>query len=415
MVEALDKIQLLHFFLISYLLSRVFVRFRLPERFVSWLFEKKQVSIAHLVAIIIGSTALLSMLIPNVITLLAVLPVLLLIQSDFEGDECAKRRFSTLVMLAGVWGANIGGMGLITGTPTNGVLVGMLQSWNLPQSGSFTFISWMAWALPLTVILCGIGWLVLLLVFQPQSRFIGSILQIRDHSLALPKQVKWIGLSLALVFVLSAALLSLAMTSLKAQRWIVYGVTLSWTLGFLYLFFCQRFRLSDTNTKDTLLTVKDILQDPPKRGLLWIAIGLALTGILYWLGVPQLVAGAAVSWIRAEHSLFLLILVIGLIVTFSTELVSNSMIQLALFVTLLPLSKLYPGISWQLMLTVTLCSTCAFMSPLATPSNGLGYGSSKHISLKYMLLAGLAMNLASVVLITLWARYVVPRVLNWFA
>ena len=77
-----DKIQLAFFFLISYLLSRVFVRFELPKRLVWWLIEEKHITISKLSWFIIFGTTLLSMLIANVVTLMTMIPVLDLIQKQ---------------------------------------------------------------------------------------------------------------------------------------------------------------------------------------------------------------------------------------------------------------------------------------------------------------------------------------------
>jgi sodium-dependent dicarboxylate transporter 2/3/5 len=323
-------------------------------------------------------------------------------------------KHSTLLMLAAVWGANIGGMGMLTGTPTNGVLVGMLQNYGFPVSNSFTFLSWMVWGVPLAGILGLVAWTVLVLVFRPGRKvlFRGSLGDM--DSLPLSPKAGWIIALLAIAFVLSAAVLSMAM-SVPNWQLPVYLITVVWTLIYLCFLFGIKFKSHEPGEATPLLGARDVLHDTPRRGLLWIAIGLAVTGILYLLGFPAAISSAAAKWLRADHSFLLMLLGLGLAVTFTTEVVSNSVIQIAMFVTLFPLSRLHPDVSWQMMLMITLSSSCAFMSPLATPSNGLGYGSSARLSLPYMLSAGFVMNLASAVIITSWIRYVVPLVLSWFA
>ncbi|MDP2173740.1 MAG: hypothetical protein Q8M98_02125 [Candidatus Cloacimonadaceae bacterium] len=415
MYEYLDKIQLIHFFLISYLISRVFVRFMLPQRIVYWLFEEKHVSISRLTWLLISGTALLSIVIANVITLMALVPVLIMIQAEYDGKPSEKRKFNTLVMLAAIWGANIGGMGMLTGTTTNGILVGMFEAYKFPISHSFTFLSWMAWALPLAFILCVVGWLILMLVFRPNHKLSG--LNIRQHlsTLEFPLSAQKLCILLAIAFMVSSALLSFSMTFFRTHRPEIYIINSIWTLLFLYIFFLHKFRIFKDREKIVLLTAKDILHDVPKKGLLWILGGILLTLVLVLLKFPESVAGYAVTWIKADYSLLLLLLIIALITTFATELVSNSVIQISMFMTLFPLTKVFPEISWEMMLVISLCSTCAFMSPIATPSNGLGYGSSSKVSLFYMMGAGLLMNLSSAGIITLWVYYVVPIVLPWFA
>ncbi|MDD2331070.1 MAG: hypothetical protein PHI68_00300 [Candidatus Cloacimonetes bacterium] len=415
MHEVLDKLQLVHFFLISYLISRVFVKHKLPERILYYLVETKHISISKLSWILISGTALLSMLIANVITLLTLLPLLLLIQNEYHGTEKEKRKFSTLMLLSLIWGANIGGMGMLTGTTTNGILVYMFELFKYPNRHLFSFFSWLGWGIPLVGLMCLLGWGVLMLVFQPNQRL--SALQIKRHldSTSVPIRLQKIGMNLAFAFFLSAALLSFGMSKIKAQQELIYILTSLWSLMFLYLMFIHKWKSEVRgNNKESLISDRDILHDLPMKGLVWIGLGILMTVILVWIKFPRLVSGWTLTWVQAKYSILLLYLIIALITTFTTEVVSNSVIQISLFVVLFPLSKTNPEISWQTMLIITLCSTCAFMTPLATPSNGLGFGASSKIYLRYMLLAGGIMNLVSAGLITLWVSFAVPAVLRWF-
>ncbi len=414
MEEVLDKLQLLHFFLISYLVSRVFVMQKLPERLVWWLFEEKHISLSRLVWLLIIGTGLLSMIIANVITLLTMLPLVLLIQNDYNAPDKEHRKFSTLILLAVVWGANIGGTGMLTGTPTNGILVGMLELNKFEIRHAFTFFSWMAWGMPLVILLSCLGWLILMLVFKPNQQLSADRIKQNLKTFDMPPHLQKIGIALALIFLVSSSMLSLAMSILKQLRPQIYLVTTLWTFFFLYLIFFKRYRPSLSAPKVRLLNTEDIFHDLPKKGFLWILLGLAVTAVLVALKFPALVSHWTVEWLMADYSVLLLYLIVALIVTLVTEIVSNSVIQISMIVVLLPLSKLYPEISWQMLLIITLCSTCAFMSPLATPSNGLGYGSSSKISLRHMLLAGLIMNLFSAGLITIWVNYFVPVMLRLF-
>lgn len=425
-----DKIQLVFFFLISYLLSRVFVRFELPKRLVWWLIEEKHITISKLSWFIIFGTTLLSMLIANVVTLMAMIPVLDLVQKQYRGSPKNEPRFGTLMILSAVWGANIGGIGMLTGTTTNGILVALFEAYKFPISSQFTFLSWMTWAMPLALILCIGGWLILMLVFNPKSSMKGGELRSGLCCEGAMSRGEKISVVLAIIFLFSATLLSTGMSLVNAYQtrisageyqaftWLqdaLLILSIVWTLAFLYIFFIHKFRLEDGKPRGILLPKEYILHDLPRKGLLWIAAGGVITLILVALKVPKAVAGLAVDWITNERSAFLLLLIVGAVATFSTELMSNTVIQIAMFISLFPLTKVYPDIGWQTMLVITLTSGCAFMSPIATPSNGLGYGSIKKLSLRHMLTAGMLMNIFSLFAITAWVSYVVPVVLAWFA
>lgn len=425
-----DKIQLAFFFLISYLLSRVFVRFELPKRLVWWLIEEKHITISKLSWFIIFGTTLLSMLIANVVTLMTMIPVLDLIQKQYKGSAQNESRFGTLMILSAVWGANIGGIGMLTGTTTNGILVALYEAYKFPISSQFTFLSWMTWALPLSLILCVGGWLVLMLVFNPKSRMEGGELRSELCCEGPISRGEKISIILAVIFIVSATLLSTGMSLVNAYQtrigadeyqafnWLqdaMLILSIVWTLAFLYILFIHKFKLQEGQPRGILLPKEYILHDLPRKGLLWIVAGGAITLVLVALKVPKAVAEVAVRWITNERSEFLLLLIVGAIATFTTELMSNTVIQIAMFVSLFPLTKVYPDIGWQTMLVITLTSGCAFMSPIATPSNGLGFGCVKKISLRHMLAAGLLMNIFSLLAITSWVNYVVPVVLSWFA
>lgn len=425
-----DKLQLAFFFLISYLLSRVFVRFELPKRLVWWLIEEKHITISKLSWFIIFGTTVLSMLIANVVTLMTMIPVLDLIQKQYKGSAQNESRFGTLMILSAVWGANIGGMGMLTGTTTNGILVALYEAYKFPISKQFTFLSWMTWAMPLSLLLCVGGWFILMLVFNPKSSMRGGELRSELCCEGPISRGEKISIILAVIFLLSATLLSTGVSFINSYltrigadeyqgfNWLRDGMlilSIVWTLAFLYVLFIHKFKLQDDQPRGILLPREYILHDLPRKGLLWIAAGAVITLILVSLKVPKAVAGLAVTWITNERSAFLLLLIVGAIATFTTELMSNTVIQLAMFLTLFPLTKVYPDIGWQTMLVITLTSGCAFMSPIATPSNGLGFGVVKKLSLRHMLTSGLLMNIFSLFAITAWVHFVVPVVLAWFA
>lgn len=319
---------------------------------------------------------------------------------------------------------------MLTGTTTSGILVALFEAYKFPISSQFTFLSWMTWAMPLSLILCTGGWLILMLVFNPKSGMKGGELRSELCCEGTMSRGEKISIILGIVFLLSATTLSTGMSLVNAYQtrisaeeyqsfnWMQDGLlilSVVWTLAFLYVFFIHKFKLEDGKSRSILLPREYILHDLPRKGLLWIAAGGVITLILVTFKVPKAVAGLAVTWITNERSAFLLLLIVGAIATFATELMSNTVIQIAMFISLFPLTKVYPDIGWQTMLVITLTSGCAFMSPIATPSNGLGFGSIKKLSLRHMLTAGMLMNIFSLVAITAWVGYVVPVVLTWFA
>ncbi|MGK0362033.1 MAG: sodium-dependent dicarboxylate transporter 2/3/5, partial [Bradymonadia bacterium] len=107
----------------------------------------------------------------------------------------------------------------------------------------------------------------------------------------------------------------------------------------------------------------------------------------------------------------LVILSVVLLVTFLTEVTSNT----ATATVLLPVIG---GLAIQmnlapelLMLPATLAASCAFMLPVATPPNAIVYAAER-FSLRAMSRAGLWINLGAALIITgwmlTWGQWVLP-------
>jgi len=409
-----DTLQVSLFFLISYLISRVFVIFKIPELILFYLLEKKRISIPKLTLILIVGTTLLSSVIANIIAVLTLMPLVLLLQNGVNSTGKNKLKLNTLFLLCVIWGANIGGIGMVTGTTTNGILIGLYEGFKVPIGKDFTFFTWMTWGIPLALILSIVGWLILMLLFQPGKMIDTSNFRSKLTSFTMTRKLQKIGFILAAVFIITASLLSLSLNLFDKHKLWVIGITVLWTLVFLYLLFLHYWKTED-NAKQRLLLFKDTLQDLPKKGLLWVAIGVLVTLIFWFFKLHNLGGLWLVNLFKGNQSHLMLFVSLALISTFASEIFSNSGVQITMFMVLFPLLKHNPGFSWEGMLIVSLCSTCAFMSPIGTPSNGLGYGSSQKISLKYMLGAGLIMNIASSMIISFWVPFIVPTIINIFS
>jgi sodium-dependent dicarboxylate transporter 2/3/5 len=79
---------------------------------------------------------------------------------------------------------------------------------------------------------------------------------------------------------------------------------------------------------------------------------------------------------------------------------SNTVVQVALFLVLLPLAAGAGFPLAQALLVVTLSCTCAFMSPIATPVNALAFGGVPGVSLWRFMAIGVVMNVLAASLIT---------------
>jgi sodium-dependent dicarboxylate transporter 2/3/5 len=96
----------------------------------------------------------------------------------------------------------------------------------------------------------------------------------------------------------------------------------------------------------------------------------------------------------------LLVMAAALLVTFLTEVTSNTAIA-TIFIPVLAATAIGLGVHpFSLMIPAAISASCAFMLPVATPPNAIVF-SSGAIPMTRMMRTGIVMNLVGVVLVTL--------------
>ena len=123
------------------------------------------------------ATAALSMWVSNTATTMMLLPVALSLIALVEGrsdlDSGADTKFARALLLSIAYGASIGGLATLIGTPPNAFLAGfMSQSYGVEMG----FFQWMVFAFPLSVFLLLLTWLLLSRgLFQMQRLDLGFL------------------------------------------------------------------------------------------------------------------------------------------------------------------------------------------------------------------------------------------------
>ncbi|MDV7390998.1 SLC13 family permease, partial [Arthrospira platensis SPKY1] len=138
----------------------------------------------RLVAGFMAATALLSMWISNTAAAMMMLPVglsvITLIEQRLGASDAAsgqsRRHFATCLMLGIAYGASIGGLGTLIGSPPNLILASFARE----QLGlEITMLGWMALGVPLVVLLLPLAWLWLVRVAFPVHLHITEAVQAR--------------------------------------------------------------------------------------------------------------------------------------------------------------------------------------------------------------------------------------------
>ena len=417
--EQLNNVQLIFFLAGGYLVSRLMIKAKLPESIVFWLIGRKPLSTASILLYLIGITSVLGVFIHHVIVVLTLLPLARLILDEVKAKNPGHDTLAATMLAACLmYGANIGGIGTLTSSAANGILLagangilpGLTHLGDVPGAEKLTFFLWMVWGVPLVLVYTFVAWLVLVSVYRTRH-FFRVPLSFDVHA-SLRNPFRRLSIIVAGVTFGSAFLLS--MLSNVAEGYIMWWTLLTALLftGIIAFLFLTKVETPEGTTP--LLTFRDCLSDLPKRGITLVIITVALAFLLglvinFFEDALTNIIGMMVSPQTPVIGLFFILALFG---TFTTELLSNTVIQYALFALMPSLTSLVPFPLLLGMIVATLASSSAFMSPLSTGVNSLAFGEMKGASLKMLLLAGLVMNVVGSLLVAVWTLTVIRWVLG---
>jgi solute carrier family 13 (sodium-dependent dicarboxylate transporter), member 2/3/5 len=353
----------------------------------------------RLVGGFMAATALLSMWISNTAAAMMMLPVAMsvvqLVQQRMDhpppATALALERWGVSLMLGLAYGASIGGLGTLIGSPPNLILASFART----QLGiDISMLDWMLLGVPLVALLLPLTWLWLVRVAFPLRLVIDETTQqqIRED-LARQTPMTHGERLVLIVFVLTALGWLLR---LPLSRWLDLPQLSDATIamaGALLLFV-----LPVDRDKRQYVMDWDTAARLPWGILLLFGGGLSLAGAISHNGVDAWLASGFMA-LAGIPPLAMLLAVTSLVI-FLTELTSNT----AVANTLIPvLSAVAVGLGLAplpLLMAVALAASCAFMLPVATPPNAIVYGSGM-VSIAQMMRAGLALNLLAIAVISL--------------
>ncbi|MBD3840832.1 MAG: SLC13/DASS family transporter [Campylobacterales bacterium] len=306
------------------------------------------------------TSALLSSLLSNTTTALLLMPIALFL------TDVAKLKIRLVLAIA--YGASVGGIITPIGTPPNLILMGFLQTKGLE---TLSFVQWMYHTIPLVAIMLAV---------------VSYILSLGTEDINIKKDEN---------------LQQTASLSNDQKK-------LSWILGALVvvLFVNSFFKVNEA----TILLGFGILMFLPKFGFLhWddtrkipyeiiflFGAGFSIAAAFGSTGLAQAISQKLLTLTQLDP--FILIIIIAALITFTTEVTSNTaLISIALPI-IFALGSSATNIDTNMILMVaTICASYAFMLPIATPPNAIAM-SSRVLSIKDMARFGFAFNMIAIVL-----------------
>ena len=323
-----------------------------------------------------AASALLSMWISNTATTLMLLPVALAVIEKAEDKSLA------IPLLLGIaYSASVGGIATPIGTPPN---LMFREIYEQTTETEVSFIAWMSWGIPVVVMFIPIIGLYLTRNLNHSS------------SIILPSAGKWSTYEKRVLLVFA----------LTAIAWMTRGEPFGGWRIWLDLPYAN-------DASVALLAVVAMFLIPNGKGgqlLDWETANKIPWGMLILFGGGIAIAkafvasglssalGELLSGI-ANWNIILMLAVICLVITFLTEVTSNTATT-TLMMPILASAALATGIEPALlMVPAAMSASCAFMLPVATAPNVIVY-STGVFPIKVMAREGIVLNLIGAMIIT---------------
>jgi len=356
------------------------------------------------------ATAFLSMWISNTATTMLMIPILISIITELEEINSKEKvkHYSIGLLLSIAYSASIGGIATLVGTPPN---LSFARIFNIyfPNAPDISFATWFFYAFPIVVVMFVIAWVYLYLVFVKRGsnwkslnkqNLIDSYKNLGSWSYE-EKVLMVLFISLALLWFFRADII---IGSIKLYGWqnifknpsYFNDGTVAIAIGIIL------FLIPSKQDKGKFIMDWKTAESIPWEIILLFGGGFALatgfkeSGLSLWFG-EQLI------WLKNVHPFFI-ILTIAFLVTFLTEITSNT----ATVETFLPvLAGLAMSIEINpllFMLPATIAGSLAFMLPVATPPNAIVFG-TKRLPMIEMSKTGFFLNIVGIIIVTLATYY----------
>ncbi|ASA57955.1 SLC13 family permease [Vibrio gazogenes] len=335
------------------------------------LMAKGRMSVAVFMLFIV--TAVISMWISNTATTAMMLPLVLGILSKVDADKGHKTYVFVLLGIA--YSASIGGIATVVGSPPNAIAAAQV---------GLTFTDWMKFGLPTTVVMLPVMIGILYLLLKPD---------LSGHFELNHEPVNWD----------KGKVVTLGIFALVVFFWI-FSKPINAMLGGFKSF-------------DTIIALSAIILVSFARVVHWKEIektadwgvlllfggGICLSNVLKQTGTSVFIAHELSSMISTLGILWIVV-IIATFVVFLTEFASNTASAALLIPVFASVAEAF-GISPVLLsVLIAVAASCAFMLPVATPPNAIVFASG-HIKQSEMMRAGIYLNIACIILLTLIAVY----------
>ena len=348
----------------------------------------------------------LSMWISNTATVMMMLPIAMAIinQLDSLMNNKSSSKFSLGILLGIAYSASTGGMATLVGTPPNLSFIRIYHIY-FPDAPEISFYKWMLFALPVSLMIFAFIWALLYWTFRPKKEewcevdkntFLNQLKEMGKTTF----EQKIVFIVFAFLAVLWISRADLDFGTLRIPGWAnLFPNAKFINDGTVAIFMALiLFLIPSKSVKEDRLMEWATASKLPWNILLLFGGGFALatgfkeSGLSLWFG-------GLFTGINSLHPI-LIILSISLVITFLTELTSNTATT-EMILPILAGIAITTGINpLMLMIPATMSASMAFMLPVATPPNAIIFGTGR-ISVSRMAKTGFVINIVGAVVITM--------------
>ena len=317
------------------------------------------------------TSGVMSSILSNTTTTLLLITIALFLSDDPK----LKMRFA----LAIAYGASIGGIITPIGTPPNLILLGIMEEHGMVM---IPFFQWMWMVAPLAFVM----FIVVSMILS---------IGVRDVRLERPRQKQALtGDQKKILSVLGGLILVLLVNAPIRPWWSGLGMSepvILLSAGLLL--FTPPFGLLEWEEDKAKI---------PYRIMFLFGAGFAIAKAFTKTGLADQLAQYLIAY--SNLTPIYLLLLIAVMITFTTEITSNTALISIMLPVIYAVSQQAGLDTTLLMMVATICASYAFMLPIATPPNAIAM-SSGVIKIRTMALYGLVFNIVGIVLIVLIAKF----------
>jgi sodium-dependent dicarboxylate transporter 2/3/5 len=317
------------------------------------------------------TAGLLSAILSNTTTTLLLIAIALFITEEIK----LKMRFA----LAVAYGASVGGIMTPIGTPPNLILFGIMSDKGMEM---IPFFQWMWMVFPLVISMFFMVSIVL-------SFGVNNIPIQREKKLHLLENDQK-----KVLYVMGGLILLLLVNAPIKPYWSGLGLSEAGILlGVGLLMFAPPFQILEWN---------EDAQKVPYQIMFLFGAGFSIAKAFGETGLADAVAAYLLA--ITDLTPILLLLAIATLITFTTEITSNTALISIMLPVIYAVSE-QAGINTTLfMMVATVCASYAFMLPIATAPNAIAM-SSGAVHVKDMIRYGVVLNFLGIAFIVLIAEF----------